>query len=335
MIIVFMAFALAVAANAQAQQPPYRTGIFRPPPSTSPPPPLPYYLEVDVSPGVSYRAHSDVLSENNIITNVINSNGDLVLTVEFLKTTVVPILPNNTNLPTLDIPNLLNAAINEYVITSINTVATYIAAQVVFALTTVKTTRRTLLRSLLDNPGCDLFPDTACTIPCCAQHDKCYHDNGCTSLSWIYGSSACINCNNIVVNCVFSSPSSCSECAGLTPKGESCYDNKCNIFYDCPGSCPCSLTSTPSNGCCECPSPCQKSPTPTPTQTPTPVPTPTPTLSPPPKYGDPASCGYGPEWSGCLDPDCNALECCIIAEQCAILGDQCASNSCEICPSDC
>ena len=276
MIAALLVFAFAVAASAEPQSPPYRMGIFRPPPSdplqasTTPPPPQPYYLEVEITPGIIYRAHSDVVSENNIITNVINDSGDLLLTVEFLQTTVIPILPNGTKLPTLDISALLNADINEYVITSLNTVATYIAAQVVFALTTVGTRRRTLLRALLDNPGCDLFPDTACTIPCCALHDKCYHDNGCTKRSWIYGSLACINCNNIVVNCLFSSPSSCSECAGSTPKGKSCYDNECNAFYDCPGGCPCSLTSTPQNGCCECPSPCQTSPSPFPTPSPSP-----------------------------------------------------------------
>lgn len=63
------------------------------------------------------------------------------------------------------------------------------------------------------------------------------------------------------------------------------------------------------------------------------TPTPTPTPSPAPKYGDPASCGFGPEWSGCLDLDCNALACCIIEPACEAY--TCSSNSCAICASEC
>ena len=241
-------------------------------------PPPPNYLEVQVGLRVNYSANSEVLSKYKVVTNINNSNNDHVLTVIFLNGTAIPMLSNGTKLPTLNIPHLSNIIVNESVVNSINIAATYIATQVNIALTLEqKISKRKLLRTLLDNPGCDDFPDTACTIPCCAQHDKCYHDNDCTASSWIYGSLACINCNNIVVDCVYAGATlSCSECAA--PVGQSCYDNTCNAFYDCPGGCPCSsIFSTPLNGCCECLSPCH-TPSPTPTPTPTPIQTPSPSL---------------------------------------------------------
>ena len=229
-----------------------------PPPVTRPPL---HYLEVQIGPGVNYRAHSDVLSEDNIVTTVVNSSGAIVLTVTFKNVTIIPMLPNSTKLPTLIIPELYNVNVNESFINAINTVATYIATQVTLAVNAV-VKRKLFRRALLDDPGCDLFPDTACTIPCCAQHDKCYRDNECSFSSWLYGSLACINCNNIVVNCIYAgAPLSCSECAGRGA-GRSCYDHTCDAFYDCPGGCPCHLSSTPSNGCCECESPCKTPPAP-------------------------------------------------------------------------
>ncbi len=63
-----------------------------------------------------------------------------------------------------------------------------------------------------------------------------------------------------------------------------------------------------------------------PSCSPTPAPTPGP-------YGDPAACGYGPEWAGCLDANCNALACCIIHAACEAL--ECSSKDCSICASSC
>ena len=42
----------------------------------------------------------------------------------------------------------------------------------------------------LDCPGCDLVGGlpgmgTDCALKCCAQHDQCYHDNGCSAWSWL------------------------------------------------------------------------------------------------------------------------------------------------------
>lgn len=39
-------------------------------------------------------------------------------------------------------------------------------------------------RRLADSPGCDGFPDTTCTLACCARHDECYFRHGCTASSW-------------------------------------------------------------------------------------------------------------------------------------------------------
>ncbi len=90
-----------------------------------------------------------------------------------------------------------------------------------------------------DCPGCDI-PDWAfggqansspCALACCAEHDKCYFDNGCTAASWAWNAggaaaggalgwwaglwggvsvglyvaelvSDCAKCNNEVVTCI-------------------------------------------------------------------------------------------------------------------------------------
>eukprot|EP00934_Nitzschia_sp_Nitz4_P007373 Nitzschia sp. Nitz4//scaffold25_size161228//56566//58330//NITZ4_002423-RA/size161228-augustus-gene-0.111-mRNA-1//1//CDS//3329544565//7363//frame0 len=67
----------------------------------------------------------------------------------------------------------------------------------------------------LDNTGCDLFPDAPCDLGCCAVHDECYAKHGCN----IDGS-------------------------------ELCYDNKCNLFYECEGDCP--FFSLDDSKCCGC-----------------------------------------------------------------------------------
>ncbi len=91
-----------------------------------------------------------------------------------------------------------------------------------------------------DSPGCDWFPDTQCTLGCCADHDQCYAKNGCGASSWVwgFGSSACKNCNDMVYDCVG------AACAGVTQSflPNNCYDGRCNKFYDCPpnyNSCTC------------------------------------------------------------------------------------------------
>lgn len=83
-----------------------------------------------------------------------------------------------------------------------------------------------------DSPGCDWFPDSQCTLGCCAEHDQCYAANGCGASSWIwgFGSDACKNCNNIVYDCI------AAACSGVTQSflENNCYDGRCNKYYDCP-----------------------------------------------------------------------------------------------------
>ena len=64
----------------------------------------------------------------------------------------------------------------------------------------------------LDNPGCDppgnaagnLCPDKKdCFLRCCAKHDKCFYDHGCTVVSWIFPKQnpLCTGCNAAVTAC--------------------------------------------------------------------------------------------------------------------------------------
>lgn len=94
-----------------------------------------------------------------------------------------------------------------------------------------------------DAPGCDMWYDFQCMLGCCAEHDQCYDENGCRFFSWslIYDSDpACRDCNDIAFACILQS---CYE--GRPPKSTgSCYDNRCDMYYDCP------------SGYCDCTSPC-------------------------------------------------------------------------------
>ena len=262
----------------------------------SPPPPSPFSLYLKTGLNISYTADSLLLSDHQVITSVTDSIGASVLIVNFFtdNATAILMLPNGTELPAVHISSLLGITLNETSIPAVNTVAIYITTQVVHAMTISSAgSKRKLLRKLLDNPGCDWWPDTACSIPCCAQHDKCYHDNGCTFETWIFeAASVCKECNYAAADCIEKSGSStCDECAGGTSvKGKTCYDAKCDTFYDCPGGCPCipgNIISS-STQCCNCPSPCNV-PTPTPTPSvptpaqsaPTDVPTPSPAQSAP------------------------------------------------------
>jgi RHS repeat-associated protein len=77
----------------------------------------------------------------------------------------------------------------------------------------------------LDNPGCDPPGDNAikacpckkdCMLRCCAEHDKCYYDNGCSAWSWILElSPECAACNAVAVGCMIS----CKTGKGKQPTG--------------------------------------------------------------------------------------------------------------------
>ena len=95
-----------------------------------------------------------------------------------------------------------------------------------------------------DSPGCDWFPDTQCTLGCCADHDRCYSLNSCGASSWLwgFGTDACDNCNDMAYDCI------AAACTGFTQSftEDNCYDATCNQHYDCP----------PELDNCDCTSPC-------------------------------------------------------------------------------
>jgi len=108
----------------------------------------------------------------------------------------------------------------------------------------------------LDNPGCDWFPDTECTLRCCALHDQCFSANSCTAKSWLPGldTDECKNCNSVAASCILNACSSVED----PEVGDRCFDNRCNAFFDCGGNncdcaSPCDETSpaTCGNGSCE------------------------------------------------------------------------------------
>ena len=109
-----------------------------------------------------------------------------------------------------------------------------------------------------DNPGCDWFPDTRCTLQCCYHHDVCYAQNNCGASSWIpfVGSEACKNCNAVAQACILYA---CAYGLEGDPSQDECYDAACDVHYTCPNpddDCECEhgCDDTPSgcgNGSCE------------------------------------------------------------------------------------
>jgi cysteine-rich repeat protein len=102
-----------------------------------------------------------------------------------------------------------------------------------------------------DAPGCDLDGDileTPCGLACCANHDKCYKDDGCSALSWMTTITApifnvnCNLCNAKVVLCLI------IQGANEDCENDTCYDSACDKFYEC----------NIRNDTCDCVSPCDK-----------------------------------------------------------------------------
>jgi RHS repeat-associated protein len=92
----------------------------------------------------------------------------------------------------------------------------------------------------LDKPGCDLVGSVPgevgdyfkkpCPLECCALHDKCYDDWGCSAWSWFgYAKDACIKCNQLVVKCL-------KDCKPHPDYDDPCrpnyYDAKKHKFFD-------------------------------------------------------------------------------------------------------
>ncbi len=103
-----------------------------------------------------------------------------------------------------------------------------------------------------DNPGCDWFPDTRCTLHCCYNHDVCFAQNSCSASSWVpfVGSTACKNCNSVAQGCILRA---CAYGLEGDPSQDECFDAACNVHYTCPNSdddCECE------HGCGETPSGC-------------------------------------------------------------------------------
>lgn len=143
------------------------------------------------------------------------------------------------------------------------------------SLTSLAVNERTTRRRLINNPGCDWFPDANCNLACCRDHDICYSAHHCTAASWLRNiceglpiaislnlgglgtlsclasllfdiSGACAQCNQKVASCIV------RACTGIDDPETSnrCYDSQCDEVFDCGQDC--TLLSDPKT-CCECP----------------------------------------------------------------------------------
>jgi len=157
-----------------------------------------------------------------------------------------------------------------------------------------------------DNPGCDMFPDTRCTLRCCAEHDRCYARNNCSFLSWLTTSfvpfsplfNACSNCNAVAARCIIAA---CATADEGDPNSDVCFDSACGANYTCP----------PPNqfDCFACPSPCA---------------------------GAPATCGDGSCDLGETEENC-VSDCATGAgvNTCCMENNNCASETETACPGGC
>ncbi len=94
----------------------------------------------------------------------------------------------------------------------------------------------------MDSPGCDLgaaqsIMETNCILGCCANHDKCYHDNNCSFTSWFgnltpfWKCSPCMKCNRDVYQCVLN----CANPLGSWPEAPGLYyDGVTDTFFNNP-----------------------------------------------------------------------------------------------------
>lgn len=171
-------------------------------------------------------ADTSATSDTKTVT-VTNSSGTNVVTLSVTTTGVTMSAPGQTD-ATMTFRQPLAALPTDY---TAERMAVFAAG--------IMTTGNSL-SARPDNPGCDWFPDSQCTLGCCADHDQCYRANSCGASSWIwgFGSEACKNCNNIAYDCIG------AACVGVTESftANNCYDAKCNKNYDCPpnyNSCTC------------------------------------------------------------------------------------------------
>ena len=90
----------------------------------------------------------------------------------------------------------------------------------------------------LDSPGCDGIPgafEGSCVLECCARHDKCYRDRGCTARSWLSCPlTPCARCNWSAVLCIL-----CCVISGPDhddPSRPNYYCAVHDVFFDDPAS---------------------------------------------------------------------------------------------------
>ena len=188
-------------------------------------------------------------SGNSKITVVKNQQGQLILTAVLTMDSIKLSYPGYEGTKELNLTPPLPALSNDH---TTNQTAAYIAEQIL-------SENQAKSLKMKDHPGCNLFPDDTCTLPCCAVHDACYYQNNCKATSWlpILGSDACDRCNSAAARCIKS-----GEKCNQHPQ---CFFGKCaqptleDGFYDCPA---------PWTNTCNCASPCLVTPTPTATPTP-------------------------------------------------------------------
>ncbi|MFH0798929.1 MAG: hypothetical protein V2A66_01965 [Pseudomonadota bacterium] len=170
-------------------------------------------------------------------TAVTNSSGTTVLTMALTVNGVSLTFPGQTSTADTTFSEALPEMPSNF---AASVLATYIAGQV--SGFSANTSARSTICATKDSPGCDWFPDTQCTLGCCADHDYCYDLNGCSASSWLIigQSSECINCNGIAEYCIS------RACAGVDSSRTSdrCYDNRCHQFYDC-GEADCYTCTSP------------------------------------------------------------------------------------------
>ena len=165
-------------------------------------------------------------------TTVTDENGDEVLTLTTTRDGVIIEFPGESEATVIDFTESHDELPSNY---AINRLAAFIAGGLAADAGAMSIVQK-------DSPGCDWFPDTQCTLGCCADHDICYDQNNCGASSWLplVGSAACDNCNSVAAWCIT------FACAGAVDSAsdDRCYDNRCDMFYDCGGA------------NCDCASPC-------------------------------------------------------------------------------
>jgi len=189
------------------------------------------------SSGISLTASTETTG-GTMTTTVTDGNGNTILTQTLTVNGVSLAYPNQSQTADTTFPTPLGSLPTNY---AANMLAVYVAGQLA-TLPTAQVVGDKAVCLNKDSPGCDWFPDTQCTLGCCADHDYCYDLNGCTAASWLIigQSQACINCNGIAEICI------ARACASVDASrtNDRCYDNRCHQFYDC-GEADCYTCTSP------------------------------------------------------------------------------------------